>query len=95
MFTTSFATTPLVLTDSTTANTIICNTFERTIVITNVVIKTINVIFGDTITHTLLAGAASHFYAEANCYQSLRAKNGFCIRIRQRSWTFHFDIHSE
>ncbi|MFM7978529.1 MAG: hypothetical protein ACKPKO_04370 [Candidatus Fonsibacter sp.] len=44
---------------------------------TNMIIKANKVIIGDTITHTLLSGTASHFYTEANCYQYIRAKNRF------------------
>ncbi|MFM7981585.1 MAG: hypothetical protein ACKPKO_19935, partial [Candidatus Fonsibacter sp.] len=74
----SSATTSLVLTDSTTANTIVCNSFEPTTVNTDKIIKANTVLFGYTLTHTSLSGSSSNFYSEANIYQYLRAKNG-CV----------------
>ncbi|MFM7983798.1 MAG: hypothetical protein ACKPKO_31185, partial [Candidatus Fonsibacter sp.] len=77
LFTNSSATASLVLTDSTTASKSICNNFEPTTVNTDMIIKADTVLFGDTYTHTSLSGSSSNFYSEANCYQYLRAKNGF------------------
>ncbi|MFM7989222.1 MAG: hypothetical protein ACKPKO_58900, partial [Candidatus Fonsibacter sp.] len=48
-----------------TINKLICNNFEPTTVNTDMLIKANRVLFGDTITHTLLSGAASHFYSAA------------------------------
>ncbi|MFM7989100.1 MAG: hypothetical protein ACKPKO_58285, partial [Candidatus Fonsibacter sp.] len=48
-----------------TINKLICNNFEPTTVNTDMIIKANRVLFGDTITHTLLSGAASYFYSVA------------------------------
>ncbi|MFM7980580.1 MAG: hypothetical protein ACKPKO_14805, partial [Candidatus Fonsibacter sp.] len=74
--TNSSATASLVLTDSTTANTIIRNNFEPTTVNTDMIIKANTVLFGTTITHTSLSGSSSNFHSEAMFYLSVRAKNG-------------------
>ncbi|MFM7989865.1 MAG: hypothetical protein ACKPKO_62180 [Candidatus Fonsibacter sp.] len=70
----------MVLTDSTTANTIICNNFEPTTMTTDMMIKANTVVFGDNLTHTTLFGSSSNFYAESKFNQYLRAKNGFLSR---------------
>ncbi|MFM7978044.1 MAG: hypothetical protein ACKPKO_01900 [Candidatus Fonsibacter sp.] len=48
-----------------TISKLICNNFEPTTVNTDMLIKANRVLFGDTITHTLLSGAASCFYSVA------------------------------
>ncbi|MFM7984294.1 MAG: hypothetical protein ACKPKO_33720 [Candidatus Fonsibacter sp.] len=60
-----------------TINKLICKNFEPTTVNTDMMIKANKVIIGNTVTHTLLSGVASHFYTDAILYQYLRAKNGF------------------
>ncbi|MFM7983274.1 MAG: hypothetical protein ACKPKO_28530, partial [Candidatus Fonsibacter sp.] len=50
-------------------NKLICNNFEPTTVNTDLIIKANKVIIGDTITHTLLSGAASHFYSAAELHK--------------------------
>ncbi|MFM7982114.1 MAG: hypothetical protein ACKPKO_22625, partial [Candidatus Fonsibacter sp.] len=92
-FTNSSATASLVLTDSTTANKIICNNFEPTIVNTDMIIKANTVLFGDTLTHTSLSGSSSSFYSEAmfyhlcglrtDLYQDTTTKLGFSLRHSQ------------
>ena len=62
-FTNSSATPSFVLTDAATANIIICNLFEPTTVNTEMIIKANNVLWGDTITHTLLSSATSQFFS--------------------------------
>ena len=47
------------------ATKIICNNFEPTTVNTDMIIKANRVLLGDTIPHTLLSGAVSHFYSVA------------------------------
>ncbi|MFM7980476.1 MAG: hypothetical protein ACKPKO_14275, partial [Candidatus Fonsibacter sp.] len=49
-------------------NKLMCNNFEPTTVNTDMIIKTNRVIFGDTITHTLLSGAVSFFYSVAEIH---------------------------
>ncbi|MFM7986115.1 MAG: hypothetical protein ACKPKO_43060, partial [Candidatus Fonsibacter sp.] len=67
VITKSSATASLVLTDSTTANIIFCNSFEPTTVNTDMIIKANTVLFGDTLTHKSLSGSSSNFYSEAFC----------------------------
>ncbi|MFM7986563.1 MAG: hypothetical protein ACKPKO_45340, partial [Candidatus Fonsibacter sp.] len=55
----------MVLTDSTTANNIICNNCEPTTVNTDMIIKANTVLFGDTLTHTSLSGTSPSFYTKA------------------------------
>ncbi|MFM7984612.1 MAG: hypothetical protein ACKPKO_35330, partial [Candidatus Fonsibacter sp.] len=43
----------------------ICNNFEPTTVNTDMIISANRVLLGDTIPHTLLSGAVSHFYSTA------------------------------
>ncbi|MFM7981545.1 MAG: hypothetical protein ACKPKO_19725, partial [Candidatus Fonsibacter sp.] len=53
----------MVLTDSATTNKLMCNNFDPTTVNTDMIIKATRVLLGDTIPHTLLSGAVSHFYS--------------------------------
>ncbi|MFM7985524.1 MAG: hypothetical protein ACKPKO_40050, partial [Candidatus Fonsibacter sp.] len=76
-FTNSSVTASLVLTDSTTVNTINCNNFEPTTMNTDMIIKANTVLFGDTLTHTSLSRSSSNVYSEAIFINILRAKNGF------------------
>ncbi|MFM7982690.1 MAG: hypothetical protein ACKPKO_25545, partial [Candidatus Fonsibacter sp.] len=48
-----------------TINKLTCNNFEPTTVNTDMIIKANRVLLGDTIPHTLLSGAVSHFYSTA------------------------------
>ncbi|MFM7989967.1 MAG: hypothetical protein ACKPKO_62700 [Candidatus Fonsibacter sp.] len=84
----------MVLTDSTTANNIICNNFEPTTTNIDMIIKANTVLFGDTLTRTSLSGSSSNFYSEA-IFQSLRANNGFVSGYDNEVGLFHYDIHSE
>ncbi|MFM7986656.1 MAG: hypothetical protein ACKPKO_45810 [Candidatus Fonsibacter sp.] len=83
----------MVLTDSTTANKIICNNSEPASMNTDMLIKANTVLFGDTLTHTSSCGSSSNFYSEAifinlcglrtDSYQDTTTKLDFSLRHSQ------------